>query len=211
MVRSTIDAFLAKYALTSEKHAMLDLTDGNLFDAHVDTELLAVKTDIFINARNLYLKHIPEISIKTSPSRVVIVNRAYNVGALNLVMAFPSIKAVQEGKKKDNGEKVEVPHGSYSLKGHGQPIKLWVSPSLSKDLVIPAWWCATAPTKAESTATVQWVEFSGYEYPCLVNTVKLAVGDEVIRHLPPKTVVKTAMPRALQLPEYAAKSKKRKT
>ena len=185
-MKSKIDVFLARYTITSEKHEMLDLK-GNLFDDHPETIELDFKADIFLKMRALYMKNVPDIRIKKSPERSVVVTRAYKIGGLVLVMAYPKIASLHDGP---NESASEVPYGSYAVKGHGKKIKMWVSPSISPKLIIPAWWCATTPDKTLSNSSVEWVAMSGIQFPCIVNNVALKKGDVVVRYLPMKYVEK---------------------
>ena len=163
------------------------------------------KASILAASRTLYLKFVPQITIKTHPERAVYVARAYGPGALKLVIAATSPGSVKEAKAKGEAN-AEIPHGAYAIKGHGTKAKLYFSPSLSKEIIIPAWWCKTVHVRSQATAHVEWVTESGIQIPCIVNDGALKKGDEVIRYLPPKEK-DTAINRKLQLPE----SKRQKT
>ena len=108
-MNSKIDVFFAKYTITSEKHEMLDLK-GNLFDDHPETIELVSKADIFLKMRALYMKNVPDIRIKKSLERSVVVTRAYKAGGLILVMAYPKIASLHEGSRESVSE---IPHGSF--------------------------------------------------------------------------------------------------
>ena len=160
-----------------------------------------------INARSLYMRHIPMIVIKTAPERSVFVAKNYAAGSLKLVMAPPNASHVKEVKKEGSSKGV-IPHGSFQIKGEVDG-KMFVSPYTSKDLVIPAWWCRITKSKSEATMDVTWIAEKGIEFPCLVNSVALKRGDEVVRFLKPQEKEKT-INRVLNF-EPSAPSKRPRT
>ena len=84
---------------------------------------------------------------------------------------------------------------------------MFVASSVSTSCVIPAWWCKATAVKSKANAAVAYVKFSGYEFPCVVNTKILKPGDEVIRF--PQVKVKTTVhTRKLVLESVSANNRR---
>ena len=193
MIKAEIEAFIGKYALTSETRGIVKVDTSTAFDTHAEIAMLTSRCIVFAEMARLHMKHTVDVTIVSKPQQIVYASRAYAVGALKIVIVPTTPHVLTTDNTK----------GQFAVKHIETNRKFYYNVKASKEIVTIAAWVGTSPTKAGANLEISQIANLVIDVSILTNSKPIKKGDALVRYAPPKKKAEKEVDRAMPVSKAA--------
>ena len=192
MIKSDIEAFIGKYALTSETRGIVKIDTSNAFDTNAEIAMHTSRCIVFAEMVRLHMKHAVDVTIVSKPQQIVYASRAYAVGALKIVIVPTAPKLLDTDAK-----------GQFVVKHIETNRMFYYNLKPLQAIVAVAAWVSTSPTKAGANLEIGQIVNQIIDVPILTNSKPIKKGDALVRYAPPKKKAEKEVDRAMPVSKAA--------